>query len=107
MRIRFRRTGCLLTTVVMILLLLATLPCGIFAATSVSGRSIWLSAPFVGLYAYKSQGGVPIPPIPSTPGNSTIDLGFGSCSYTFGPQQASSPSISIGDTVIAVLDCEP
>ena len=97
MRRRFKPANCLVVTSIVVLSILMLVPCGLVASVNLSGKDVMVVAPYVGLYVYKSSS----QPI-RFPNATVIRFGDGGCSYS----PADRPQITIGGTVMAIIDCD-
>ena len=97
MKRRFNRPTCLMVSLIVVLSVLMLVPCGLVASVNLSEKDVIVIAPYFGLYVYKSS----FQPLRLS--NTTIiRFGDGGCSTS--PDD--TPQISIGVTVIAIINCD-
>src|SRR5436190_16582158 len=99
MRLQMRkRSGCMIAGLIVALLLLIVMPCGLLATANITGKDVWVNAPFVGLYIMHSDPIGPVSPrrvASRVSFTSTIMLGAGSCKYEYSKSSGSNPTIHV------------
>ena len=98
MRRRFKPANCLVVSLFVVFSILMLVPCGLVASVNLSGNDVLVNAPFVGAFVTKTSP----QPAPARQGI-IMNIGTANCLYGF----PNSPHITIGNTWITFLDCNP